>query len=132
MTENVRETIAFYTNHLGFALRMAVPEDKSDVLSALPSEDTDIIYANLAHGDIEISFQKRDSFEADVPALKGVAIAASTTFYFAVDDVQAYYEKLKGAVEIVAKPKDTWYGMRELYIKDNNGYVLTLGQPLPQ
>jgi uncharacterized glyoxalase superfamily protein PhnB len=132
MVDDVRETIKFYTRHLGFELRMAVPADKSGVLSKLPNDGTEVIYANLAHGDLEISFQIRDSFEEDVPVMKGMKIGASTTFYFEVDDVEVCYERLKDTVEVLAGPKDAWYGMRELYIKDNNGYILTLGQTLQQ
>jgi len=26
---------------------------------------------------------------------------------------------------------DTWYGVREFYIRDNNGYVLAFGERIP-
>jgi uncharacterized glyoxalase superfamily protein PhnB len=70
-------------------------------------------------------FMLKDTYEEDIPALEGSNIAASATFYFDVDDVEALYSayKQKG-VEIVKDISTTWYRMREFYIRDCNGYIL--------
>lgn len=53
--------------------------------------------------------------------------------YIYVDDVDALYERLKGRVELVDKPPyDTFYGMRELIIRDCNRFWITFGQPSPR
>ncbi|HSL63514.1 MAG TPA: hypothetical protein VK874_02555 [Gaiellaceae bacterium] len=47
-------------------------------------------------------------------------------------DVDALDGELRGrGTEVVHGPVDQWYGLRELRVRDPNGYVLAFGQ-LPQ
>lgn len=48
--------------------------------------------------------------------------------YFRVDDVDAVLERL-GDVEVVKPIAQTWYGMREVWVRDPDGYVVTIGTP---
>lgn len=50
--------------------------------------------------------------------------------YVDVDDVEAIHERLKDRVEIVEGLHDTFYGMRELIIRDPNRFWITFGQPI--
>lgn len=50
--------------------------------------------------------------------------------YITVDDVDGLYQRLKDQVQVVLEPYDAFYGMRELVIRDNNGFWLTFGQSL--
>jgi uncharacterized glyoxalase superfamily protein PhnB len=76
--------------------------------------------------------QRRGSLEADVPALTGAPIGASATLFIDVDDTAALYEPIAGRVETVVPLHDTWYGTREVYFRDLNGYILCFAQQLPQ
>ncbi len=49
---------------------------------------------------------------------------ASVSFYMEVENLDAFYREIKGKVEVVKELSTTWYGMKEFYIYDNNGYVL--------
>ena len=49
--------------------------------------------------------------------------------YVYASEVDALYARLKDRVEIVAVPHDTFYGMRELIIRDVNRFWLTFGEP---
>jgi uncharacterized glyoxalase superfamily protein PhnB len=69
-------------------------------------------------------FLKSDSFEKDILVLKGFPHGASVLFYIDVEDIDEVYKKLKEHVEIAKELETTWYGMREFYIKDCNGYIL--------
>lgn len=70
-------------------------------------------------------FMRKDVYEEDIPALKDTAIGAAATFYCDVDNVGELYGSFKErGVEIVKDISTTWYGMKEFYIKDCNGYVL--------
>jgi uncharacterized glyoxalase superfamily protein PhnB len=51
--------------------------------------------------------------------------------YVYSEDVAALYERLEGAVYIIAPINDTFYGNREFTIRDPNGFWLTFGQPIP-
>ena len=65
----------------------------------------------------------------DIPALKDSPLGASATFYCDVDDVDAFYDSCRAAgVDIVKDIVSTWYGMREFYIRDINGYILGFGR----
>jgi uncharacterized glyoxalase superfamily protein PhnB len=48
--------------------------------------------------------------------------------YVYVNDVDEIYERLKDRVEIVEGLHDTFYGMRELIIRDCNRFWITFGQ----
>lgn len=49
--------------------------------------------------------------------------------YLYIENVDALYERLKDRVEVVERPHDTFYGMRELIIRDLNRFWITFGQP---
>lgn len=67
--------------------------------------------------------QEQGSLREDVSDFFS-SIGASAVFYIRVDDVDKWYETISRKAEVVKQIETTWYGMREFYIKDNNGYIL--------
>ena len=64
---------------------------------------------------------------------KGVSIP-SQGFYltFVVDNVEAVYEQAKSkGMEILQEPTDTFYGQRQLLLKDPNGTTVDISAPIP-
>jgi uncharacterized glyoxalase superfamily protein PhnB len=51
------------------------------------------------------------------------------TLYFACPDVDAAYEHLRAKGAKVAPPKATYYGMKQLHVKDPDGFDLCFQQP---
>ena len=51
--------------------------------------------------------------------------------YAYADDVDAFYERIKDRVEIIEAPHNMFYGMREVIIRDLNGFWITFGQEVP-
>jgi hypothetical protein len=102
---------------------MGVPDDKNEVIQVNDPERT-LVYALVKHNSIELMFQSRESLTADMPYFAGKTPGASVSFYFEVDDINSYYDTLKGKIETVKDKYTTWYGMREFYISDCNGYIL--------
>ena len=51
--------------------------------------------------------------------------------YAYTDDVDNLYDRLKDRVEIVEGPHNMFYGMREIIIRDLNGFWITFGQQVP-
>jgi len=49
-------------------------------------------------------------------------------FYIDVEGIDIIYDSIKNKVVIVRKLERAWYGMREFYIKDCNGYILGFGE----
>lgn len=127
MVSNVRETLDFYMNILGFELGIAVTADSKELHTTMP-EEGEIVYGSAKKDAADIMFQAETNMKEDVPVLTNANIGASVTFYIEVDNVDEWHEKVAGKVNILKEPFDTWYGMREMYITDNNGYILCFGQ----
>lgn len=51
--------------------------------------------------------------------------------YAYIDDVDSFYDRIKDRVEIVEGPHNMFYGMREIIVRDLNGFWITFGQPIP-
>ncbi len=131
MTENVADTVRYYQDTLGFTLLMAV-EPVENSQPNFPTELTDdmhLIWANMSFENAEFMFQNREGLVEEVPVLKDVAIGASQTLYIRLEQgIDAHYERLKNKVNVVVEPTTKFYGMREWYMQDCNGYVLCFGQ----
>lgn len=50
--------------------------------------------------------------------------------YVTTDDVDELYDRLKERVDVIEEPHDTFYGMREIIIRDLNRFWITFGQEL--
>ncbi|HAQ38518.1 MAG TPA: hypothetical protein PLU49_05560 [Saprospiraceae bacterium] len=120
---DIRETVLFYEQNLGFQLIMAVAEDQSGIDQSL-SEGSVYVYAMMQKDDVELMFQRTDSFKTDVSLAEGLPIGASVSFYMDIEGIADFYHGLKEKNLILTELKTTWYGMREFYLKDNNGYIL--------
>ena len=136
MVEDVAATVRFYQEVLGYELvvgvvTMAKGEEEHNFVMEL-SDEISLDWANIKGDDTEFMFQSRESLGGEIPVLKEVAIGASQTLYLRIDDVDAHYAKCCDKVEVVAEPTNKFYGMREWYLKDNNGYILCFGQEISQ
>jgi len=123
MVDDVRESVKFYTDILGFTLNMVVPEDSKTIDNEL-KDGKKYVYAMVSRDEVFIMLMKKDVFEEDLPMLKDTTIGASVSFYCDVDNINKVYNSLKDKVDIVIDLHTTWYGMKEFYIKDCNGYIL--------
>ena len=120
MVEDVEKTIAFYRDVLGFETLTTVPGDN------------EIGFAIMQRDNVEVMFQSRKSLSENVPALTGASIGASQTFYIEVSDIDSLYQQVQGKAAIVVDMHDTFYGTREFYFRDVNGYILSFSEPVQQ
>jgi uncharacterized glyoxalase superfamily protein PhnB len=118
MVEDVEQTLTFYRETLGFQALTTLPE--------APPFD----FAIVGRDDVQLMFQSRPSLSENVPALAGATIGASQTFFIEVTGIQQLYEQLRQRVEIVVDLHDTFYGTREFYFRDLNGYVLSFAETI--
>jgi len=121
--QDIKKTVLFYQDVLGFKLEMAEPEDKNGIENEL-NENKNYVYAMMSRDGVELMFQRTDSIGEDIPPLKGITQGASVSFYMEVEDVEALYQEMKSQADVVIELKTAWYGMKEFYIKDCNGYIL--------
>jgi uncharacterized glyoxalase superfamily protein PhnB len=113
---NVAENIEFYKNSLGF--EPIYVQTENDVSN----------FAILKKENVQIMIGEKNVLWKHMPELKHKEAANSVMLYFELDDVAAYYEKIKGKVEVLKELHDTWYKTREFWIKDCNGYLLAFFQ----
>ncbi|CAA6822766.1 MAG: Unknown protein, partial [uncultured Thiotrichaceae bacterium] len=134
MVENVQKTMRFYHDVLGFELMAAVVDmqagmDETNIILDVNDEHS-LDWVNMKRGEIELMFQSRASLSTEVPELAEVAIGASQTLYLRCEGLQSLYKKVKGSVDIIKEPHNKFYGMREFYVKDINGYILCFAEEI--
>ncbi len=127
MTENVNESIEFYCNHLGFTFLNGMLADCEQATDEYSSE-TKLQWAMLNHDGAMLMLQERTSIGGDYPPFADMPVAASICFYLEVADLDKLLAGLGDNVKIIVPERTTFYGMREVWILDNNGYVVTVAQ----
>ncbi|MDR1199140.1 MAG: VOC family protein [Prevotellaceae bacterium] len=120
---DIRQTVQFYSENLGFELVMAVPATQDGADTQL-AEDREYVYAMMKRERVELMFQQQDSFHEDVSLAGDGPLGASVSFYMEGKDIEPFHDGLKNRDIQVSDLKLTWYGIKEFYMKDNNGYVL--------
>jgi uncharacterized glyoxalase superfamily protein PhnB len=124
---DVRQTVQFYQTVLGFSLTAAVPESQDGVHQQL-ADDAVYVFAMMKHGDVELMFQRSDSFKHDVEIAENESIGASVSFYIEIEGIQQLFDSIKDKVAKITPIKKTWYGADEFYMHDLNGYILGFGE----
>lgn len=110
-TENIAETLEFYTRFLGFECQGKYPEENP-------------CWISLWNGKTEIAFNLPNEHIAfKSPILTG-------SIYLHVENIDEVWETLKDKVEIIYEIENFDYGMREFGIRDCNGYILNLGEEI--
>jgi len=120
--KDIKESVAYYQNNFGFEIEMLVDSLQED-FNPVVKEDKEYIWALIKKGDVSLMLQEKNSMKEDIGNFFN-DISASITLYIEVDDVESLYEKVKENVEILKPVYETWYGQKEFYIKDINGYIL--------
>lgn len=115
MVKNVKETIEFYENILGFQKALSVPETGDHLQFAILVKDS-----------ISIMIQEKNNLEEEYPSLKTTTIHPCFTLFIIVKDVKKLYQELKGKVEMAKELHETFYGKEEFAIFDNNKNILTI------
>ena len=121
---DVKDTILFYQDVLGFKLEMVVPNNENIIEQNL-TEGKIYNYAMMSKDEVFVMFLEERCLKEDIPVFKNVTQGASSLlFYIDVEGINSVYDSLRDKVEIVKDIERTWYGMKEFYIKDCNGYIL--------
>lgn len=115
MVANVKETINFYEEKLGFQKVVSVPEE-GEVLN----------FAILNKDKISVMLQEQKNLLEEYPTLQREAIVPTFTLFITVDDVAKMYDELKNKVKIAKELHKTFYGKDEFAVFDNNGNILTI------
>jgi len=106
---DVRATVAWYES-IGFTTGATYGDDTGENFS----------FAIMSFGDTEVMFNTDG--ETSEKRRREVDL------YVYTDDIDELYERLKQRVDVVEGPHDTFYGMRELIIRDLNRFWITFGE----
>jgi catechol 2,3-dioxygenase-like lactoylglutathione lyase family enzyme len=106
---DVRATVAWYES-IGFKVVVTYGDETGDNFS----------FAIVSFGETEVMFNT-DGEPSDKRRRE-------VDLYVYTDNVDELYESLKARVEVIEGPHDTFYGMRELIIRDLNRFWITFGQ----
>jgi uncharacterized glyoxalase superfamily protein PhnB len=111
---NMKQTIQFYRDSLGFKMGMAFPDADNPE------------YADLSKDGMVIMLVPAKNIGIDDKEKLGIGV----NLYMQIDgDIDEYYKELnKKGVEIVVDIKDEPFGIRDFTVEDINGYKLTFNQ----
>jgi catechol 2,3-dioxygenase-like lactoylglutathione lyase family enzyme len=117
IVSSVEQSLAFYTEVLGFARGMTVPEQSP------------FVFASVTSGPVEIFFNDKSTVSKESPQFAGLAIGGGgNTMFIEVEGIDALHDRLEPSVKIVMPIVTQWYGVREFAIADPDGYVITFAE----
>jgi uncharacterized glyoxalase superfamily protein PhnB len=111
----IEPCVAFWTERLGFKNAGEFKEGAKLAFVMLQKDGTEIMY------------QSHSSLEKDMPAISAAARRGPTFLYIEVENLDAIKEAVKGA-EMYMSERTTFYGAREIGIKDPAGHYVTFAQ----
>ena len=110
--------IRFYRDVLGFEIFSTSP----------PRGPDDFDWCWLKRGGAELMLNTADEFDDRPPAPDPARMAAhdDTCLYIGCPDVNAAYRELRATGLDVKEPEVAHYGMKQLYLKDPDGFGICL------
>ena len=111
------ESLRFYRDVLGFEVVSTSPQLREDYFH----------WARLKQGSAEIMLNTAYESDEERPAQRNALRTAAhedTCLYFGCPDLQAAYEELLRKGVSVEEPKFAPYGMKQMYLRDPDGYAL--------
>jgi uncharacterized glyoxalase superfamily protein PhnB len=111
---NMKQTIQFYRDSLGFKMGMTFPNSDNPE------------YADLSKDGMVIMFIPAENIGIGRETKLGVGV----NIYMQIDgDIDEYYNEFKNkGVKIVVDIKNEPYGIRDFTVEDIDGYKLTFNQ----
>jgi catechol 2,3-dioxygenase-like lactoylglutathione lyase family enzyme len=110
--------VAFYRDLLGFAVAQSSP----------PRGPDDFDWGLLRRGDVQIMLNTAYEHDRRPPGPEASRVRAhdDIAFFFGCPDVDAAYECLRAKGVDVQPPRVAPYGMKQLHLKDPDGYGICL------
>jgi len=110
--ERIEPVLPFWTEHLGFIKTVEVPDGEQ------------LAFVILQQGSTEVMYQSYASAEKDLPAIASDVRGSRSFLYLEVDDLPTIKAAIKG-MEIYLPERTTFYGSREIGVKDPAGHFIT-------
>ncbi len=118
MTSDINASIKFYERILDLDLTVVYPDT------------TNIDFAILSKGNLEIMLQRKESMIEVFPELIDKDMTGGFNLYIEVNDILLVYEKAISFSQVVKELHQTLWGTKEFSIKDYDGHIITFGEAL--
>jgi uncharacterized glyoxalase superfamily protein PhnB len=113
--EKIESVLPFWIQHLGFIKTVEVPDGEK------------LAFVILQQGGAEVMYQSFASVDKDLPAIAPDIRKGPTFLYLEVDDLEAVKAATSG-MEVYMPERTTFYGSREIGVKDPAGHFITFAQ----
>ena len=132
MVSDMGRAAGFWRDGMGFAVKMSVDAARETLFDDQARPETALFVLLERDGD-QLMLQTADSLAEDAPGFeRGLPDRPGGALYLrgADPDAQAAILREAGyAPAILKAPETTWYGMRELWLRDPDGHVACLARP---
>jgi uncharacterized glyoxalase superfamily protein PhnB len=115
----IEPSLEFWVGRLKFEKIAEVPEGNK------------LGFVILKKGDSEIMLQTRESIKKDASAASHAVLSMTSCLYVEVDNFTEALDRIKGA-DVVVPQRDTFYGMREVYVREPEGQIVGFAARIPQ
>jgi uncharacterized glyoxalase superfamily protein PhnB len=115
IVDAIEPCLPFWTERLGFEAPVQVPH--GDQLG----------FVILTNEQVELMYQTQASLEEDL----GSRLPAGGAVYMEVACIESVIAALDGA-DVVVPPRTTFYGAREIWVREPGGNVVGFSQPGPR
>jgi catechol 2,3-dioxygenase-like lactoylglutathione lyase family enzyme len=113
-------SLAFYRDVMGFEVISDAPDDGRCDWVWLKSGESELMLNTAYEADARPSAPDPTRFAAH----------SDMTFYLGCEDVDAAHAELRARRVATREPIVTDYGMKQVYLKDPDGYEICLQQPV--
>ena len=113
-------SLTFYVNMLGFKIHQ----------SAGGNDDIGWVWLKLGDVNLMLNTQYEKPDRPREPDSNRVAAHHDTTLYFGCPDVDNAYTELRQKGLTISPPEIASYGMKQLYLRDPDGYNLCFQWPI--
>jgi uncharacterized glyoxalase superfamily protein PhnB len=115
----IEPSLDFWVGRLGFEKTVEVPEGNK------------LGFVILKKGDSEIMLQTRESIRKDVTGGAEAILSLTSCLFIEVDNFEDAVKRVKGA-EVIVPQRDTFYGMREIFVREPEGQIVGLAARISQ
>ena len=116
--EKIEPVLPFWTQHLGFIKTVEVPDGEK------------LGFVILQQGTAEVMYQSYASADKDMPAINSDVRKGPSFLYLEVDDLEPIKAAVTG-MDIYMPERTTFYGSREIGMKDPAGHFITFAYFAP-
>ena len=116
IVSDVRRSLEFYRDVLGFTVAVTVPEAEP------------FVFAIVQSGPVEVFLNAPEPAIAEYPAFKDRPIGGTFTLFVEVVNIALAHATLQDKVKIVMPLEHKWYGSTEFAFEDPDGYLITFAE----